>query len=308
MTYSQGGLIQAADYNTFANAGGQLNWVWATGNGDQGYGQPFVANISVGGLVTAGQWSSMITVLNSALTHQSGSGSGISSSISAGQTINYLSTLATNINTAYTNRGNFATQGTVVTGTNYLSWANAAAAAAFGPSYLSTRTVTFSGGADAARYFFNAGGQINYVISSVTNFDSTARTGDAVTLLATDIGGLTAFRNKTTGGRTGTGGTLNTNNTTSGYRNLTTAQTTFIDVTSTTASYTTDNANIRVRSNGVQGANGDTGSILYFDLGVTFPAHSTFNGTLTAGVNHRIDIIPPETTNLTNSWGTITVT
>ena len=36
MTYSQGGLIQATDYNTFTTTGGGLNDIWATGATDKG--------------------------------------------------------------------------------------------------------------------------------------------------------------------------------------------------------------------------------------------------------------------------------
>ena len=120
MAYSQGGLIDAADYNGFigtspSSTANKLNTVWAVGNGNAGYGQTAIAQVSSAGLVTATQWATLINNLNSTLTHQSGSGSGISA-VTSGSTINYLSTLSTNITTAYTNRSNFTTQGTTTTG------------------------------------------------------------------------------------------------------------------------------------------------------------------------------------------------
>ena len=37
MAYSQGGLIEATDYNNFLNGSNQLNTVWSTGTGNVGY-------------------------------------------------------------------------------------------------------------------------------------------------------------------------------------------------------------------------------------------------------------------------------
>ena len=76
MTYSSGGLIQATDYNNFITGSNQFNTVWSTGTGNAGYGQTALsAAATVGSNVTASQWATLITALNKALTHQSGSGS-----------------------------------------------------------------------------------------------------------------------------------------------------------------------------------------------------------------------------------------
>jgi hypothetical protein len=311
MAYSQGGLIEATDYNNFINGTNQLNTVWGTGTGNAGYGQTAISTVSAAGLVTATQWSTLVSRLNSVLTHQSGSGSGISSTINAGDKINYLSTLATNINTAYTNRVNFASQGATTTGTNFAY--NPTDANGNGPFIHSvSRTVTFASG-DAARYFFNAGGQLNFVISSVTNNDGTARSGDVVTMVGTNIGGFSAFRQGTGGGRTGSGGTLTTNATTIGYYQLTTSAQTLVGITSTTSGYSSDTASLTANANGTQGANGDKGTVITFTLNFTSAARnnptlgSQFNDSLNVTVNHRVDIVYPESTNLTSTWGTPTV-
>ena len=121
MAYSQGGLISAADYWNLvgvspSSTANQLNTVWAVGNGNAGYGQTAIANTaSTGSTVTATQWASLINTLNSVLTHQSGAGSGLGAP-TAGGTITYLSTLTTSVNTAYSNRLNYATQGSTTTG------------------------------------------------------------------------------------------------------------------------------------------------------------------------------------------------
>ena len=317
MAYSQGGLIAAADYNNFINGSNQLNTVWATGSGNAGYGQTALTAVSTAGVVTATQWATLINNLNSALTHQSGSGSGISGSITTGQTISYLSTLSTNINTAYTNRTNYTAQGTTTTGSVFspnFTAVNQATASTF----TITRTATFAS-ADQARYFFNAGGQLNLVFTGTTNGDGTSRSGDLVTLISTNLVSVNNFRQGSNGTRTGTGGTA-TSTYASGYYGLTTSAQPIVKITSATASYTTDYVQVAVSSNGTQGANGDKGSVVTFTItiysdtrtdgtpgGPGGAAGGYFNDSINITPSHRIDVVYPETTNLTNSWGTVTI-
>ena len=328
MTYASGGLIQATDYNGFvgtspSSTANQLNTVWAVGNGNAGYGQSSLAQVSSAGTVTATQWASLINTLNSVYVHQSGSGTGLGAP-TAGSLISYLSVLSGDITTAYSNRLTFATQGSTTTGTVFSpaeTYTNLQATATF----TITRTATFAS-ADQARYFFNAGGQLNFVITSVTNNDSTSRSADMVTLTATNFGGLTAFRAGSNGGRTGTGGTVNTAATSIGYYGLTTSNQTLSQITSTTSGYTSDYINLSVKSNGVQGSNADTGTVITFTLTLYSAARPTLaapgpntpgtgttvtnivvNDTINVTVNHRVDIVYPETTNLSNTWGTVTI-
>ena len=323
MAYSQLGLIEASDYNNFLNGSNQLNTVWSTGTGNAGYGQTALSTVSQLGMVMATQWATLINTLNSTLTHQSASGSGISAT-TAGNTIFYLSTLASSINTAYTNRNNFASQGTTTTG------------ATFSPNYTSgttqsaltwtfTRTITFAS-ADQARYFFNCGGQLNLVTISVVNNDGTSRSGDWVTVIGTEFSGISAIRQGSNGGRSGSGGTVNTNNTALGYYSLTTSAQTISQITSTTSGYTGDYIICGIRSSGTSGANGDKGNVVYLDFTVysaaraalptpggsaTNPSltvtNTSVNDSINVTWNHRIDIVYPETTNLTNTWGTVTI-
>jgi hypothetical protein len=311
MSYSQGGKIDTTDYNNFINGSNQLNTVWGTGTGDSGYGQTAISAVSQGGVVTATQWATLVSRLNSILTHQSGSGSGISATISAGDKINYLSTLGSSINTAYTNRLLFATQGSTTTCSGLsTAWT----------SVSTSSTVTGTWGArcafasgDAARYFFNAGGKLKFNVSATQNASTSARTNEIIAL-AGFMGGVATFGQRTNGGRTGTGGTLGTNDTAKGYWNVTAStNTTLVSVTSTTAAYTSDTGSIYVNINGTQ-SNGGTGTNV--DFYVTMSSASGTNGPGAGysfddafGVNviRSIDIIYPESTNLTNSWGTPTI-
>jgi hypothetical protein len=309
MAYSQLGLIEAADYNNFLNGTNQLNKVWSTGNGDAGYGQTALNTVSQLGTVTATQWAQLINTLNSVLTHQAGSGSGISAT-TAGGTINYLSTLGTNINTSYTNRLNFATSGSTSTaqGSTGSAWTSASTASTISGTW-GTRCAFAS--ADAARYFFNAGGRLKFNVSAAQNANTSART-NAIIALVGFFGAVTTFGASTNGGRTGTGGTVTTNVTNKGYWTTTKAtNTTLQAITNTTASYTSDTGSIYVNVNGTAGANGDNGLNVdfYLTLSSTSGANAgslSFDDSFGVTITRSIDITYPESTNLTNTWGTPT--
>lgn len=311
MAYSQGGLIEAADYNNFINGSNQLNTIWATGTGNAGYGQTALSSVSQTGVVTATQWATLINTLNSIRTHQTGSGSGISA-VTSGQKIDYLSTLATNINTSYTNRASAATVGATTAGTNLTTaWTNAS----------TSGTVTGTWGArcafasaDAARYFFNAGGKLKFNFSA-SGSNGSGRSNEIVAL-AGFLGGVLTFNGATNGGRAGTGGTLGTNDTTKGYWTTTKAtNTTIVSVTSTTTNYTSDTGSIYVNLNGTAGAYGDNGYNIdfYGTMNSTSGGNGaggaySFDDTIGVTINRSIDVTYPESTNLTSSWGTPTIT
>jgi hypothetical protein len=333
MAYSQGGVIAATDYNGFVgpttgNNSNTINAIWGPGNGVYGLGQTAISQVSGGtDNVTATQWSNLIGKLNIIKTHQTGSATGISSSITQGQVITYLATLSSAISTVYSAQGTatFAAQGTTTLGSNNASQQTAPNQTA-ASTFNITRTATFAS-ADQARYFFNNGGQLNFVISSVSNNNGTTRSGDLVTLAATNLASYSAFRATSGGGKTGSGGTVNTNATTIGYYNLTTSDQTLVQITGTNAAYSGDYVQLKVKSNGTIGSNGDKGTVITFTLTLYSAAQSAYSAPGGAGpggsaptvntttedaiditVNHKIDIIYPETASgISNSWGTVTI-
>jgi hypothetical protein len=328
MSYSSGGLIQALDYNTFVQGGASvnhsvanINTIWGTGNGDKGYGQSTTLSTVAGGndQVTATQWSTLITRLNSLLTHQSGGGSGITAP-TTGTTISYLSALSGKITDAYNNRLLANTNGTDVTaqGASTSTWNTASPT-----THTFSRTVTW-GSADQARYFFNAGGKIiiNYTVTINT---ANSKATDWQSLFESKI--ATVVVGGYTNGRSGTGGGSTTLNTAYGYWNAGTTNRTIITVTSgsATADYSGNQFSLGIKTNGVQGANGDVGTILTFqhDLsdvaadtntaptdpglpGGSAPVQGNFNDALNITIGTNFTIRPPETTNLTSTWGTPT--
>jgi len=228
MTYSVGGLIQAVDYNGFANdtGGANANGVWATGSTDRGYGQSALGTVAATNTVTATQWASLVNTISSIASHQ-GTTITARTAPTAGNIISIFAALSTDLTNCTTNRGN-----AVANGTQFTGWTgtNSKTATTSGASWTITftNTVTFAS-ADAARYFFNAGGRIKIDVSKT----STGNTGDPewndlANTLCGDIyiTGGTATQTIAGGSYTGTTktggtGTPNTLATTTGWYDLT---------------------------------------------------------------------------------------
>jgi len=311
MSYAQFGSIQAADYNTLVGgdpvtSSGKLNTVWATGGTTAGYGQTAEANVAAGNTVTAAKWANLVTKTANSATHQGTSITSVTAP-AAGGTIAYLSAIPTNLTTIYTSRLNAASQGSTTSNT-------ATYGATWSTGLTFTHTVTFASG-DAARYFFNAGGQLkvttshpdataginlllNNLCSNVGTVALSAPTSGTITISSTSYSGIT----KVGGGGNAPSPYL-TNN---GYFALITANANVFSQTATTgpAGYLGTNISVLVKSNGTQGSNGDAGSVItVYTVWDEVP-----DGLTAAAVSATtVTIVPPETTNLSNSWGTPTV-
>lgn len=322
MTYSSGGLIQAADYNGFVGptasggtAGANLNDIWGTGATDKGWGQTAISNASQLGNVTAVQWSSLVNNLSSA-------GSQTNTTITsraaptAGQTINVLANVNADLTSVTTNRGN-----AIAVGTQYTAWtgtnSKTAATAAGSWTITITNTITFAS-ADAARYFWNAGG----LVKITCNKSSTGETGDPPwNALATACGDIyisgrvnsaaqtiagTSYTGTTKVGGSGTTTVLTT---TTGWYQLTpgAAATIVFKQFSATAPYTSD----YIQHTAAVNAGSTTLTIVTTWAGVDGDPIS--GGTATSGAVFGtapatlVTYFPPSTTYLTNSWGTPTV-
>jgi hypothetical protein len=173
MTYTSGGLIQATDYNGFVSttANANVNDVWSTGTGDKGWGQTGIATVSATNTITATQWASLVNTLAS-MGSQTGTTITARTAPTAGQTIGILAALNTDLTNITNNRLNAAANGTQFTG---WTGTNSKTAATSGSpwSITFTNTVTWAS-ADAARYFFNAGGRIKIDVSK----NASGQTGD----------------------------------------------------------------------------------------------------------------------------------
>ena len=299
MTYSAGGTIQATDYNGLANVSAANVWyVLSTGSGTYGYGQDAasISTVSAAGTITATQWAGLVHSVNKILGHQGGAAAqlatGSNIGITAGATITAFANVATAVTTINTNRLSFnSTRGTLVTGADF--------DATFSTStFTRTITVTFAS-ADQARYFFNAGGRFSLVFTPSGLTDNSKE--QSYTDLMNAIG--TLHLDAETSTRTGTGETLTTNGLAIGYWDLTTSNQTILKLTSDNATYTGNTLEVFMRVAGAAGTNGGKGTQVIYDITYTDGADEAFDDAVSGTFRHRVDITPPETTFLANSWG-----
>jgi hypothetical protein len=265
MSYAQFGTIQASDYNGLIGSGttaNALNTVWSTGTSTYGYGQTALTSVSVGATVLASEWANLVNRTANSAAHQSSSITSVAAPV-AGGTITYNANVVTNLQTIYTNRLNAVSQSgtTSNTATYGSTWLNA---------ITFTHTVSFANG-DAARYFFNSGGQLavtcahpsgtginlllNNLASNVGTVVLSSPTSGSATIAGTSYNGIT---------RIGGGGNAPTIATNSGYYALTTSNANVYYQTASTgpSGYLSTNINIFIKTNGTQGSNGDTGSVI----------------------------------------------
>lgn len=311
MSYAQYGTISATDYNALVGgnpvtSSGTLNTVWATGGTTAGYGQPALANVTVGQTVAASEWANLVNKTANAATHQGTTITAVTAPV-VGGTITYLSAIPTNLTTIYAPRLNAATQGTTVANT-----------ATYGSTWSTqitfTHTVSFANG-DAARYFFNSGGQLKVTCSNPNNaaginllLNNLASNVGTVVLSAPSSGTATIASTSYNGiTKVGGGGNAPTVSTNNGYYALTTSNANVFTQTASTgpSGYLSTYIRVIAKSNGTQGSNGDTGSIItLYTLWDEVPDGLTVG----TGSATTVTAVVPELTNLSNSWGTITVT
>lgn len=311
MSYTQGNLIEASDFNNLVQGAANgtantLNATWSTSTGQAGYGQTAVANVTAGSSVAASNWATLVNTTSNAALHQGTTITSVTAP-SAGQSIAYNSAIPTNINTIYAARGNAASQGSTTANT-------VARGTTWSDSITFTQTVTFANG-DAARYFFNAGGQIKMTVSHA---NTTAGINALFNTLCTNVGTV-VLSGQNSGSRTiagtsytglqkvgGGGNAPSPYLTNNGYFALTTANATVFTqtATGTPSGYVSSFVSFIVKSNGAQGSNGDAGSIItIYTVWDEIP-----NGlTVGTGSTTTLTVVPPSTTYIANTWGTITL-
>ena len=322
MTYSQGGLIQATDYNTFTTTGGGLNDIWATGASDKGWGQTAFTSAAPGGTVTATQWAQLVNNLAS-------SGSQTNTTLTsrtaptAGNTIDILANVSADITSVTTNRGNAAASGTeygVFSGTTSKTTATGSGQASWTITF--THTVTFAS-ADQARFFWNAGGivRLKYGKSSNTTdndpeWNQLAGWCGTINLTGRVAGAAQTIAGQSYTGTTrlsGTGGTQTTLATTTGWYNLTGSPTTIFQLNNSVAPYSgefirttataTSSTVLTLVTTWVSDGSSGAGTTANISGGTAVSSPATAIGAATAPTT-LVTYIPPSTTYLTNSWGT----
>ena len=225
MSYAQGSLIQATDYYTLASAGGAytgpyIGQHWGPGTGDHGMGQSLSSiqhppnNVVTGSVITAVQWTSLISTINKCLAHQ-----GISTiaptSVIVGNPASYFASITAGSTLAYSNAGatGLALADSVVYPATYTgAWGTTG-----NKTLVSTHTVTFASG-DAARYFFNAGGKIKLSFEQ-SGGGGSLLSGDWANICLAAASVQLGYKNTTKVGGSGAYTAKNVNNV--GYWNMT---------------------------------------------------------------------------------------
>jgi hypothetical protein len=329
MTYTQGSLIEASDYNGFVNASANnINKVWGTGTGDSGWGQTAISTVSAGGTVTATQWATLVANLATAGQQTSSTLTSRTQPV-AGNTIAILANVATDINTITNNRGNAAASGTTIgtfSGTTSKTTATGSGQNAWTITF--THTVTFPS-ADQARYFFNAGGLVKIMFgksSTGTDHDPDWNTfaGQCGNIF---LSGYVRDAAQTIAGQSytgvtrlgGTGGTQTTLATTTGFYDLSTSAVTLFQLNNITAPYEPEFIRLQASVNSnttptvltlttVWSDDGTSGAGRTADIsgGTAVSSPATAIGAATAPTT-LVNLVPPSTTYLTNSWGTPTI-
>lgn len=311
MAFSLNGLIDAASFNNLAAnpaAGASVNGLFGTGVGMYGYGQPSpIANVAVNDTVTSSQWSSLNTRITAMGNHQS-TGLGLMPNTGVNQPITYDADYPNNLVLLKTNALYAAAQGTTqsVTTQSSSTWSN---------TCTFTHTITFSSG-DAARYFFNSGGQLKFTYSSPIGTSNTvdyvmnklaedvgtvvlsAPSSGKATIASVDYNGITQKNSQALPA------ILDANK---GYYGLATSYSTVFKQLARYGIVTYTNSFIKVdmKTNGPVGSNQDNGNIIT----VVSVWDEVPNGlTVSAGTAVTCTVVPPSTTYLNNSWGTPTVT
>ena len=324
MTYSSGGLIQATDYNGFVSTTAAAN-INATLSF---YGAANLATTSAAATVSATQWSTLFGNIANLASHQGTSVTSRTPYPVTGNVIAASANVNTDLTNIYTNRLNAASSGTQYTtltsGSPSKTTATGGGAAAWTITF--THTLTFAN-TTATTNFFNAGGIVRIqfgksstgtdvdpdwntfigaagaggVVAAAVNF-----TGDAA---SKTINGATYTGTTKTGGS----GTPTTLATTIGYNQLTGTPQTIYKQFDVTAPYTGDYVQINASVSGAV----ITFTTTWFDSGdVNTGANTQISGgTATTGnpiswgtaPTTFLSYIPPETTYITNTWGTPTI-
>jgi hypothetical protein len=316
MTYSVGGLIQATDYNGFVSTtnAANVNAVW-----NSTYGQTALATANVGATVTATQWASLNNTLTSVGNHQATTLTSRTSPV-AGNTIVILNNLDTDLTTVNSNK-----YYAYASGSQYTAWTGTASQTAQTGHTNTAWTITFTdtvtfANATAATNFWGAGGYMKIQFSKTStgldadpdwnNFIGTVCgtvyfTSDASSKV---IANVTYLGTKVVGG-TGTPSTIGT---AIGWNQLTGSPQTIYQQFDTGYTYTGDYVQVTATK---------TSSTVLTLVTTWFSAaratsgssRTISGGTATTGITFGtapttvVTYFPPESTYLTNTWGTPTV-
>ena len=326
MTYTVGSTILATDYNGFVSTNGaNVNGIWSTGATTAGYGETALDTVSAAATISAAQWSTLNSKISAMASHQDTTITSRTNPV-VGDTIAILANLNTDVTNLTAARGNAAASGaqtTTFSGTTSKTTDTGSGSTPWTITF--THTITWAS-ANAARYFFNAGGRIKWETSKTSTGNlADAEWNDLANTLVGDLFitagdvlspqtiAAVSYTGTTKSGGTGTPNTLAT---TTGWYNLLTTDTQLYRQYADTAPYTGQyiSLNAKTAGTGTQlvltttwvdpGASGVGSSDVITGGTATASPFTTF-GTAPATV---VTLFVPSATYLTSAaWGTPTI-
>lgn len=295
MSYSQGQNIAAADYNGFAGgvaitsafassaaATQKVAALLGVGYGDRGYGQstPSLPVRVAGDAIAASDWLNLRNAISTLASHQ---GTAVTllpptgdfaanAVIKAEVPATSASDFATMIANVDSNRFNTNSGASMTLTSNALTITRATTWGAASGGITAVATVSFAS-EDAARYFFNSGGEVRFAISHPTGSTQDTNWNTALTNV-----GTVAFKAHSTT-RTGTAGTP----TAIGYYELTTSDQSILSGAIGSGAYSTNSIAVSARAATITGANGAKGSQIIFTITLTDSHTNAFSDICAAG-------------------------
>jgi hypothetical protein len=326
MTYTAGSLIVATDYNGFISTNGaNVNGIWSTGATTSGYGETALSTVSAAATITASQWATLNSKVSAMASHQGTTITSRSNPV-VGDTIAILANMATDITNITSARGNAAASGAQTTSfTGSTSKTTDTGSGSTPWTITFTHTITWAS-ANAARYFFNAGGRIKWETSKTSTGNlADAEWNDLANTLVGDIYitagdvlspqtiAATSYTGTTKVGGTGTPVTLTT---ATGWYNLLTSDTLIYKQFADTAPYTGQFIAVNAKTAGtgtqlvltttwVDPGGSGTGSSDVITGGTATASPFTTFGTAPTTL---VTLFVPSSTYLTSAaWGTPTI-
>jgi hypothetical protein len=285
MSYAQGQSIAAQDYNTFtggqnpgvafassAAAAAKVSAILGVGYGDRGYGQstPLLPAQSSGGSIKAADWLNLRTALANIASHQGTSTAllppasdfvaGAPIKAEASSTTSYdFATLISNVDA---NRFNTNSGASMTLTANSLVSTRTGNWGAGNSGITTIVTVTFDS-EDSARFFFNTGGELRFLISHPSGG---AQDTDWNTALL-GVGTISFKANSTT--RSGSRGSPAN----IGYYQLTTSDQSIVSGLIGSGAYSANTINVSAKAASITGLNGAKGKQIIFTV-TLFDSHS----------------------------------
>lgn len=252
MAYVVGDQILDDEYNNFLNGTGTpkgINAIFGTGSLSRGLGQTELNSVNAGEKIAAAQWNSLFAAMDNVANHTNDTLSSTAAK-AAGDIIAVkaaliadLTTLSASVSNGSPNATALSTSGALRTSTSSARWAG---------SHTVEHSITFTN-ADQARFFFNAGGNIQINCTRAANAGASATSKDSsVSDLITAMGNVQIKSQLST--RSGSGETLTTDGFNIGFNDLTTSYQTIMELTQDSGSYTSMNIKLEAKANAAQGS------------------------------------------------------